>query len=67
MPRWLGTHVKVILKGMEVRVERMVRIRLTRGWVEDVLKMSDKEGRESEQIRKEREWERGRDRTVSRH
>jgi len=32
MSRWLGTHMKVILKGMEVRVERR-----TRGWVEGVF------------------------------
>ena len=24
MPRWLGTHMKIILTGMEVRVERRV-------------------------------------------
>jgi len=38
---------------MEVRVERRVRVRLTRGWVEDVLEMADKEERESEQVRGE--------------
>jgi len=42
-------------------------MRLTRRWFEDVLEMADKEERESEQIRKERECERVRDRTVSRH
>jgi len=38
-----------------------------RGRDKDVLEMADKEGRESEQIRKEWECERGRDRIVSRH
>jgi len=67
MSRCLGTHMKVILTGMEVKVERRVWIRLTRGWVEDVLEMADKEEREFELIRKERECERGRDRIISRH
>ena len=40
---------------------------MTKGWVEDVFEMTDEEERESEQIRKERECERGRDRIVSRH
>jgi len=40
---------------------------LTRGWIDDVLKMADKEERESEHIGKERECERGRDRIISRH
>ena len=44
-----------------------MEVRLTRGWVEDTLEMAEKEERDCEQIRKERECERGRDRMVSRH
>ena len=53
MPQWLGTQTKVTEMGMEDKMAKRVWMRVTRGWKECTLEMTDRVVKESATIRKD--------------